>query len=78
MAILGLDPEELHSVSVDECRQFYMKRDRSSNVNQELIDLRWKTLNKRRFDKRDLIIAERKKIIDNENMMYGGPQTSLS
>ena len=59
MAILGLEAEELESVNYESIREYYMKRDRQSNVSNELVDLRFNTLNKRRFDKRDLIAQER-------------------
>jgi hypothetical protein len=63
MAMLGLDASELEPVPYADVRDYYVKRERTANVNQQLVDLRWNTLNKRRFDKRDLIQLERNKII---------------
>lgn len=64
MAVLGLDAQELESINMDDVRNYYKARDRSSTVNQELCDLRFNTLNKRRYDKYNLIKNERSKIID--------------
>ena len=78
MAVLGLEAKELESVSMADVQDYYKARDRSANVNQDLCDLRYNTLNKRRHDRYNLIRNERNKIIEQENMMYGGQQTTMS
>jgi hypothetical protein len=41
MKILGFDTTELEAVSLDEVKQYFYKRERTSNVPQELVDLRY-------------------------------------
>lgn len=71
MKILGLDTSELEAVSLDEVKQYFYKRERSSNIPMELIDLRFKTLNQRRFEKKKLIVEQRNKIMRDEEMERG-------
>jgi hypothetical protein len=63
MAALGLGPEELEPVSYDSVKTFLIQRERSGDIPRELIEIRWKTLNQRRHDKRQLIMEERQQIM---------------
>ena len=45
---------------------------------QELIDLRYTTLNQRRFDKKKLIVEQRNKIMNEEEEQMRGMTSSLS
>lgn len=50
-------------VSRKDIHDYYVAREKSHDIPKALVDLRYDTLNKRRFAKRDLIVAERRKII---------------
>ena len=41
MKILGFETTDLEAVSLDEVKQYFYKRERTSNVPQELVDLRY-------------------------------------
>lgn len=45
MAILGLEPKELESIKMEDVRNYYITRDRNPNINHDLCDLRYNTLN---------------------------------
>jgi len=51
MKILGLEVTELLPVSYDSVKQYFIQRERCSDVPKDLIDLRFKMLNERRFTK---------------------------
>ena len=76
MAALGLSAEELEPVSKESVKTFLIQRERSADIPRELIELRWKTLNQRRHDKKQLIMEERQKIIFQEQGFGVGHSTS--
>ncbi len=45
MNSLGLNVEELEPVLMETVRTYYQKRERTAHVPEELLALRWKTLN---------------------------------
>lgn len=59
MACLGLDTSELEPVSYSSVKEYYQKRERSQSVPEQLVQLRWKTLNEWRYQKKNMIIQER-------------------
>ena len=54
MKILGLEVEELLPITYDSIKTYFIQRERSSDVSKDLIDLRYKMLNDRRFSKKKL------------------------
>ena len=62
-AILGLDLKELEPVDLDGVIKYYQDRDHCKKVPQEFVDLRYKMLDQRRYDKQKLIAEERNKLI---------------
>ena len=63
MKTLGITKQDLQMVSRKDIHAYYVAREKSHDIPKALVDLRYDTLNKRRFAKRDLIIAERRRII---------------
>lgn len=51
MKILGLEATELLPISYDNVKQYFIQRDRTADIPKDLIDLRYKMLNDRRFTK---------------------------
>ena len=76
MQILGLTAEELKPVSIDYIKEFYIKRDRKTEIPKDLINLRYKMLDERRHTKKNLIIQERNKLIEAEHTMMGMTSTT--
>ena len=64
MQILGLNAEELRPISMDNIKDFYIKRDRKTDIPKELIDLRYKMLDERRKTKAHLINKERNILLE--------------
>ena len=71
MKILGLEATELIPISVASVKQYFIERERSADIPKDLIDLRWKMLNDRRFTKQRLIIDKRNELIEQENIENG-------
>ena len=63
MKILGLEVEELLPITYDSIKTYFIQRERSSDVSKDLIDLRYKMLNDRRFSKKKLIVDKRNDLI---------------
>ena len=72
MATLGLKAEELEPISYESVRHYFIQRERKQAIPKQLVDLRFETLNKRRHQKRQMIIEEREKIIRQEQDLRGG------
>jgi hypothetical protein len=58
-------------VSIESVKQYFVIRERSSHIPKDLIDLRYKMLNDRRFTKQRLIIEKRNEIIEEEILANG-------
>ena len=71
MKILGLEVEELLPITYNSIKAYFIQRDRSADVPKDLIELRYKMLNDRRFSKRKLIVDKRNDLIAEENVFSG-------
>lgn len=69
MKTLGLQFKDLKPISRKDIYNYYVKREKSRDIAQALIDLRYDTLNQRRFNRRDMIVEERNNIIRMEKSM---------
>ena len=64
MCSLGLTFEELEPLQVERVREYFIKRERKQSIPGELIRLRFDMLNKRRHEKKRMIIEKREQIIN--------------
>ena len=71
MRVLGLDARELLPVSADSIKQYFIVRERKADIPKDLIDLRFKMLNERRFAKQRLIYDKRNELIKETGIEIG-------
>ena len=77
MLSLGLACSDLMPVDRAAVYNYYVRRDKQRDIPKALLELRYETLNKRRYDRKAMIVQERKNIIRIENSMRASP-SSLS
>jgi hypothetical protein len=63
MAALGIKAKELDNVSYETVKLHLQQREKKKNIPTVLVDLRYENLQKKRQEKRQLIIEEREKIM---------------
>lgn len=63
MKSLGLTCKDLKPTTRREIFDYYVKREKSRDIPQALVDLRFNTINKRRFNRKEMIAEERQNII---------------
>lgn len=73
---LGLTLDELEPVNKNEVKDYYKKREKTQNPSEEFINLRYKMLDQRRYDKQKLIIEERTRMIDGVDCRSDGNSPS--
>lgn len=66
---MDLSFKDLLSINRRDDYDYYVSRERHRDIPKALIDLRYNTLNKRRYNRKDMIIQERKNIIKIERSM---------
>ena len=69
MKTLGIQINDLLPISRRDIYNYFVKREKSREIPQALIDLRYNTLNERRFNRKEMIIEERNNIIRIEKSM---------
>ena len=63
MRILGLETSELVPISMEEIKQYFIQREKTTDFPKELIDLRFQMLDNRRHNKKRLIVEKRNDLI---------------
>ena len=63
MRILGLEASELVPISMEEIKQYFIQREKTTDFPKELIDLRYQMLYNRRHNKKRLIVEKRNDLI---------------
>lgn len=63
MKSLGLSFRDLMPINRKDIYDYYVNREKKKDIPNALIELRYNTLNKRRYTKKEMIIQERKNII---------------
>ena len=69
MRSLGLTCQDLMPTSRRQVYEYYVDREKQRDIPKALIDLRYDTLNKRRHNKKQMIVQERRNIIRIEKRM---------
>ena len=63
MRILDLETSELVPISMEEIKQYFIQREKTTDFPKELIDLRFQMLDNRRHNKKRLIVEKRNDLI---------------